>query len=156
MPAQVTEVPRRSASAGALLILGIALGLYQATSLALGPLGIRQLHLSLQLPAIDSEAPGVPLVTDFDVVLGAMTTPASALPTSLRLVALQSSFSQGLPTSPISIQNFLAPVGGDKGAQKEIARPAASWVHVAKGSPPHKAGVDAPGCHRRGTARVRL
>ena len=45
----------RALSAATLLIVGGGLGLYQLTSLVLGPGGSRQLNVSLTVPAVDTE-----------------------------------------------------------------------------------------------------
>ena len=47
----------RVLSAGTLLIAGGGLGLYQMTSLMLGPAGSRELHFSLSVPAVDQVEP---------------------------------------------------------------------------------------------------
>jgi hypothetical protein len=57
VPAIPAAATHRALSADALLAVGGGLALYQLTSLVLGPVGIRELHLSLTIPAADVDEP---------------------------------------------------------------------------------------------------
>ena len=78
MTAITAVASRRTLSAGTLLALGGGLVLYQMTSLALGPAGSRQLHVSLTIPAIEVNEPSPSLASGVNLVLGSLTEPASA------------------------------------------------------------------------------
>ena len=66
----------RTLSAGALLVFGAGLALYQLTSLMLGPVSSRQLDLSLTIPSVDVQDLSEPLASTIKVV-GTRTTPAA-------------------------------------------------------------------------------
>jgi hypothetical protein len=59
MPGITAVASRRGFSAGAVVVLGVGLAVYQLTSLVLGP-GSRQLHLSLAIPAVDVDGLSTP------------------------------------------------------------------------------------------------
>jgi hypothetical protein len=61
-------------SAGAALVFGAGLALYQLTSLVLGPVGSRQLDLSLTIPAVEVQDFSESMASNIKVV-GARTTP---------------------------------------------------------------------------------
>jgi hypothetical protein len=74
----------RVISAGTVLVVGGGLALYQMTSLVLGPGGSRQLHLSLAVPAVDSQEGTESWTSSGKLVLGMLATPAPAARTSTR------------------------------------------------------------------------
>jgi hypothetical protein len=68
----------RIASAGAAVVLGAGLALYQLTSLVLGPVGSRQLDLSLIIPAIELQDLSDPTASTVKLVVGMRATPAAS------------------------------------------------------------------------------
>jgi len=77
----------RALSAGTLLIVGSGLGLYQLTSLVLGPVSTRQLDLSLTIPAVEVQELSQPMAPNISVVVGTRATPASSSSRAIRVVA---------------------------------------------------------------------
>ncbi|HVS05579.1 MAG TPA: hypothetical protein VHK65_05365 [Candidatus Dormibacteraeota bacterium] len=71
----------RALSLGTLVIAGAALALYQMTSLVLGPVGSRQLHLSLAVPAVDTQERTESWTSSGKLALGTLvaTAPATRL-----------------------------------------------------------------------------
>lgn len=67
---QAVAVRSKAVSAGTLLLVSGGLALYQVTSLVLAPQAVRQINLSLSVPAVNAEEPGAPLGGDVTVVLG--------------------------------------------------------------------------------------
>lgn len=67
---QAVAVWPRAVSAGTLLLVGCGLVLYQMTSLVLAPQAIRQINLSMSVPAVNEDDLGAPLGGDITVVLG--------------------------------------------------------------------------------------
>jgi hypothetical protein len=75
-PARGVAVAGRGVlSAGAVLILGAGLALYQLTSLVLGPAGSRQLDLSLTIPTIEVADPSEPVGSSIVLMVGTRATP---------------------------------------------------------------------------------
>jgi hypothetical protein len=74
----------RVISAGTVLVVGGGLALYQMTSLVLGPGGSRQLHLSLTVPAAQTNEPTESWTSSGKLVLGILATPAPAARASAR------------------------------------------------------------------------
>jgi hypothetical protein len=69
----------RALSTGAMLVFGGGLALYRMTSLVSGPVGNRQLHLSLAIPAVEVQDLSAPLPSSINVVLGTRAVrPAAA------------------------------------------------------------------------------
>jgi hypothetical protein len=71
---------QRALSSGILLIAVGGLGLYQMTSLVLGPAGARQLHLSLTIPAADPDEGGQSWGTASSLLLGTLAPASTAAP----------------------------------------------------------------------------
>ena len=69
---------RRALSAGTLLVFVGGLALYQMTSLVLGPVGSREVHFSLTIPADEVEDLSEPFTSTANVVLGTRATQAAA------------------------------------------------------------------------------
>jgi hypothetical protein len=67
---QAVAVRSKAVSAGTLLLVSCGLALYQVTSLVLAPQAVRQINLSLSVPAVNAEEPGAPLGRDVTLVLG--------------------------------------------------------------------------------------
>jgi hypothetical protein len=74
----------RVISAGTVLVVGGGLALYQMTSLVLGPGGSRQLHLSLAVPAVDTQEPTESWTSGGKLVLGMLAPPAPAVRAAAR------------------------------------------------------------------------
>ena len=85
----------RTLSAGALLVFGAGLALYQLTSLMLGPVSSRQLDLSLTIPSVAVQDLSEPLPSTIKVV-GTRTTPAA--PSSAAVRISRSSRAASTPT----------------------------------------------------------
>ena len=77
MPGVQGVASGRVLSAGATLVIGAGLALYQLTSLVLGPVANRQLDFSLTIPAVESQDLSEPLAPATTVVLGTHVTPAA-------------------------------------------------------------------------------
>jgi hypothetical protein len=77
----------RIVSAGATLVLGAGLALYQLTSLVLGPPGSRQLDLSLTIPAIELRDLSDPNASIVRLVVGTRATPAASASRAIRAAA---------------------------------------------------------------------
>jgi hypothetical protein len=67
----------RIVSAGATLVFGAGLALYQLTSLVLGPVSSRQLDLSLTIPAVEAQELSEPMIGNVKIVVGTLATPAA-------------------------------------------------------------------------------
>jgi len=80
MPATTAGATHRALSGGALLAVGGGLALFQLTSLALGPAGSRELHLSLTIPVAEVDEPSLGPTIRANLVLGTLTAPAAAPP----------------------------------------------------------------------------
>lgn len=78
MPGISVVARGRALSTGAMLVFGGGLALYQMTSLVLGPVGSRQLHLSLTIPAVQVQDLSEPLTSSVNVVLGTHAAPPPA------------------------------------------------------------------------------
>ncbi len=100
---------QRPLSMGTLLIAAGALALYQMTSLVLGPAGSRQLHLSLNLPAVEpddrsqswSAGPNLSLGT-LAPLSPAVSTPARPIVTH-RASVTQPAHRYGAPATPVAV-----------------------------------------------------
>jgi hypothetical protein len=68
----------RVISVGTVLVVGGGLALYQMTSLVLGPSGSRQLHLSLAVPAVDTQERTESWSPSGMLTLGTLVAPAPA------------------------------------------------------------------------------
>jgi hypothetical protein len=60
-----------------MVVFGTAFGLYQLTSLVLGPVTSRQLDLSLRIPAVENQDLSEPLAPNATVVVGTRAIPAA-------------------------------------------------------------------------------
>lgn len=109
----------RALSAGAMLVLGAGLALFQLTSLVLGPAGSRQLDFSLTIPAVDaqdvSESPA-PAIT---VVVGSGATAAAhpiqvATPSRAAVPPTTQASRQSLPLPSFSSAGGIAYPTGKK------------------------------------------
>ena len=129
----------RALSMGTLVIAGAVLALYQLTSLVLGPNGSRQLHLSLTVPAADTEEHIESWTSSGKLALGTLVAPAPAAPAWVRpAVAHRASVTPVAYVAP-------APV-----APAPVA-PVASPVPVASPAPaPHPSAPPAPPIVRGG------
>jgi hypothetical protein len=76
-------VGHRMVSVATALVFGGAFGLYQMTSLVLGPVGTRQLHVSLDIPALDRND-GPDPVASGSVVLGSLAPVIRPVPALAR------------------------------------------------------------------------
>jgi hypothetical protein len=90
----------RIVSAGATLVFGAGLALYQLTSLVLGPVGSRQLDLSLIIPAIELQDLSDPNASTARLVVGTRATPAAPALHAIRAAA--SARAASVPTSKAS------------------------------------------------------
>jgi hypothetical protein len=130
----------RAISMGSLVIAGAALALYQMTSLVLGPGGSRQLHLSLAVPAVDTQERTESWTFSGKLALGTLVAPVPATPVWTRpAVAHRAS---GMPVAyvaPAPVAPVASPV------------PVSSPVPVASPAPaPHPSAPPAPPIVRGG------
>jgi hypothetical protein len=89
MPGVQGVASGRVLSAGATLVIGAGLVLYQLTSLVLGPVANRQLDFSLTIPAVEVQDLSEPPAPASTVVVGTHVTPAAhaaLVPTPRRAV----------------------------------------------------------------------
>jgi hypothetical protein len=87
----------RIVSAGATLVFGAGLALYQLTSLVLGPVSSRQLDLSLTIPAVELQDLTEPSASTVKLVVGTRATPAAPGSRPTRVVALPRAASAPTP-----------------------------------------------------------
>lgn len=90
----------RALSAGTMLVFGGGLALYQMTSLVLGPVGSRQLHLSLTIPAVQVQDLSEPLTSSINVVLGTRAVPPAAVSGLTRVSASHRAPSRSASSRP--------------------------------------------------------
>ena len=102
MPGLQGVASGRELSAGAVLVFCGGLGLFQMTSMVLGPASSRQLNLSLTIPAVDVQDLSGQLVPDIKVVVGTRATPAAAAPSSGATRISTSSRGSSTPTPRVS------------------------------------------------------
>jgi hypothetical protein len=76
MPGVQDVASGRVLSAGATLVIGAGLALYQLTSLVMGPVANRQLDFSLTIPAVEGQDLSEPPAPAITVVVGTQATPA--------------------------------------------------------------------------------
>ena len=112
MPGVQGVASGRVLSAGAILVFGAGLALFQLTSLLLGPVSSRQLDFSLTIPTVEGQDLSEPSAPTITTVVGSAATPAAhALQVSIspRAVSLPmtTASSQPLPLPSPS------PVTGD-------------------------------------------
>ena len=101
----------RALSLGSLVIAGAVLALYQMTSLVLGPGGSRQLHLSLAVPAVDTQERTESWTSSGKLALGTLVAPAPAAPTSVRsAVAHRASVTPAAYVAPAPVPPVASPV----------------------------------------------
>jgi hypothetical protein len=86
MPAVPGVASGRILSAGGILVVGAGLGLYQLTSLVLGPVSTRQLDLSLTIPAVEVQDLSEPMAPTISVVVGTRATTAAPPSRATRVV----------------------------------------------------------------------
>jgi hypothetical protein len=77
----------RIVSAGATLVFGAGLALYQLTSLVLGPVGSRQLDLSLSIPGIEVQDLSDSNASTVKLVVGTRATPVAPVSRATRVAA---------------------------------------------------------------------
>src|ERR1700674_2060870 len=124
----------RTLSMGTLVIAGAVLALYQLTSLVLGPGGSRQLHLSLTVPAADTEEHIESWTSSGKLALGTLVAPAPAAPVWTRSVVAHRASSM--------LVGYVAPAP---------AAPVATPVPVASPAPaPHPSSPPSPPIVRGG------
>jgi hypothetical protein len=130
----------RTLSMGTLVIAGAVLALYQLTSLVLGPAGSRQLHLSLTVPAADSEEHIESWTSSGKLALGTLVAPAPAAPAWTRsVVAHRASSTPAGYVAPAPAAPVATPV------------PVATAVPVTAPVPaPHPSGPPSPPIVRGG------
>ena len=87
MPGARGVASGRIVSAGAAFVFGAGLALYQLTSLVLGPVGSRQLDLSLSIPAIEVQDLSDSNASTVKLVVGTRATPAASAPRAIRAAA---------------------------------------------------------------------
>jgi hypothetical protein len=85
MPGVQGVASGRVLSAGATVVFGAGLALYQLTSLVLGPAGSRQLDLSLTIPAVEVQDLSEPMVSNIKIVVGIRATPAASASQAMRV-----------------------------------------------------------------------
>jgi hypothetical protein len=101
----------RALSMGTLLIAGAVLALYQMTSLVLGPGGSRQLHLSLAIPAVDTQERTESWASGGRLTLGTLVAPAPATRVWARpAVAHRASGTSGGYVAPAPVAPVASPV----------------------------------------------
>jgi hypothetical protein len=88
---------QRALSSGILLIAVGGLGLYQMTSLVLGPAGARQLHLSLTIPAADPDEGGQSWGTASSLLLGTLAPASTAAP--VRAASIKAHSASAIPAA---------------------------------------------------------
>jgi hypothetical protein len=93
---------------GATLVFGAGLALYQLTSLVLGPVGSRQLDLSLSIPAVELQDLSDPNASTLKLVVGTRATPAAPGFHAIRAAA--SARAASVPTSKASSHPLPLPV----------------------------------------------
>ncbi|MEA2633315.1 MAG: hypothetical protein QOJ33_1683 [Chloroflexota bacterium] len=125
MPGVQGVASGRVLSAGAMLVFGTGLALFQLTSLLLGPVSSRQLDFSLTIPTVEGQdlselaAPTVP------VVVGSGATPAAhalQVPTSPRGVSLAVITASSQPL-PLPSPSGVAGEGRDAGSHPTGKKP---------------------------------
>jgi hypothetical protein len=127
-------------SMGTLVIAGAVLALYQMTSLVLGPGGSRQLHLSLTVPAADTEEHTEAWTSSGKLALGTLVAPVPAAPAWTRSVVAHRA--SGTPAG------YVAPAPA---APVATPLPVAPPVPVASPVPaPHPSAPPAPPIVRGG------
>jgi hypothetical protein len=87
MPGVCGVARGRIVSAGATLVVGAGLALYQLTSLVLGPVSSRQLDLSLTIPAVELQDLSDPNASTVKLVVGTRATPAAPASHAIRAAA---------------------------------------------------------------------
>jgi hypothetical protein len=98
----------RMVSAGAAIVFGAGLALYQLTSLVLGPVGSRQLDLSLTIPAIEPQDLSDPTASTVKLVVGMPATPDASAPRATRVASSPNAASA--PTPKASSHTLPLPV----------------------------------------------
>jgi len=88
----------RIVSAGATLVFGAGLALFQLTSLVLGPAGSRQLDLSLSIPAIELQDLSDSTASTVKFVIGTRVTPFAPVWRTTRAAASARAASEPTPT----------------------------------------------------------
>ena len=130
----------RAISVGTLVIAGAALALYQMTSLVLGPGGSRQLHLSLAVPAVNTQERTDSWSSGGKLALGTLVAPAPPMRVWARpAVAHRAS---GTPTGYVAPAPVVAPVASPV--------PVATPVPVASPRPEPHPSAPAPPIVRGG------
>jgi hypothetical protein len=103
MPATTGPTQRRAVSAGTVLIALSGLALYQLTSLALGPAGNRQLHLSLNIPTVEGQLLPDSLAARVTYAVGSLARPA-------RVVLTTSTAARQQPITSASVKPASKPI----------------------------------------------
>ena len=109
----------RSAFSAAAVVLGGGLGLYQMTSLVLGPAPSRQVHLSLAMPAIAMSDPRVTeTLVNHIGTLATAAVPTAPHQASGRSAAPRSTVSAGPVAAPVAASPPALPVASPPPAKK--------------------------------------
>jgi hypothetical protein len=113
MPVVRSVASGRIVSAGATLVLGAGLALYQLTSLVLGPASSRQLDLSLTIPAVElQDLPDLNAAT-VKLVVGTRATPAAPASHAIRAAASTRAASAPTPKPSSHPLPLPSPVAGE-------------------------------------------
>jgi hypothetical protein len=88
----------RIVSAGATLVFGAGLALYQLTSLVLGPASSRQIDLSLSIPGIELQDLSDSNASTIKFVIGTRATPFAPVSRTTRAAASARAASEATPT----------------------------------------------------------
>ena len=137
----------RALSMGTLLIAIAALALYQLTSLVLGPGGSRQLHLSLAIPAVDTQERTESWASGARLTLGTLIAPAPATRMLVRpAVAHRAS---GTPAgyvapAPVTPVASPAPVTSPVPVVSPLPTPHPTAPPIVRGGPDPQPGTQKP------------
>jgi hypothetical protein len=117
----------RIVSAGAALVIGAGLALYQLTSLVLGPVSSRQLDLSLTIPAVEAQDLSERMIGNVKIVVGTLATPAAPASRATRVKGSPRAASAPAPKTPshpqpLPIPSPLAREGHGGGSQSGPAK----------------------------------
>jgi hypothetical protein len=124
---QAVALRSKAVSAGTLLLVSCGLAFYQVTSLVLAPQAVRQINLSLSIPAVNADELGAPLGGDMTVVLGelgAIVQPDAPRPAvGLARVAFATAVAPAMMVRPSSVP-VVGPAPSTPAATASILQPA--------------------------------